>query len=538
MWSSDERKDSDETSLCMESVVHEVENVVHEVEYVAHEVEIVIDKALSDLFEDSDDDGEISSPKAEDTILREKSVSRPSKEKVDFIVLTIAFCTIFLSQNAMAPTLSVIAEDLGFSESARDLYLGAYLALALGVCSVPAAAALGFAADFCNRKRLMVAALLISAFCSFWNSGASTYSQIFLSRVLAGVAMGGALPVVFSLVGDLMPPEKRGSCSSALTAAMGAGVVFGQMFVGALAPSIGWRAPMCLLAFPNLLAAVTVLRVVKEPPRGSQEQQLKTMFESGMSYEEKMDWMAFWKVMNKPTNKILIWQGLPGSIPWGVICVFLNDFLSQEKGLSIEKATLVVGMFGVGAALGSISGGVWGQRIQNHSYLYLSLVMGISVIGGVIPLMYIINTDFSSTSFCTVTVCTLLSGFLASMNGANIRALLLNVNLPEARGTVMSVANLVSNFGRGIGPLLAYWLISLAGGRQGAINWALSFWGITGMILLAMAFTLEEDIHHVETQLEKIAIEASTHGLALTSIEREDIEAPDQILPMSIQRNE
>ena len=34
-------------------------------------------------------------------------------------------------------------------------------------------------------------------------------------------------------------------------------------------------------------------------------------------------------------------QGLPGSLPWGVLLTFLNDFLSQHKGMSIAQATLV-----------------------------------------------------------------------------------------------------------------------------------------------------------------------------------------------------
>jgi len=213
--------------------------------------------------------------------------------------------------------------------------------------------------------------------------------------------------------------------------------------------------------------------------------------------------------MNSPTNKILIWQGLPGSIPWGVICVFLNDFLSQEKGLTIEQATLVVGMFGFGAALGSVIGGVWGQRILRESYTQLALMMGLSVIGGVIPLLYMLNVDFQMTSFSLISLCTLTSGLLSSMNGANIRALLLNTNVPEARGVVMSAANLVANVGRGVGPLLVQTIMVWTGsGRQAAINWSMAFWGIGGCMLLTVSFTLEDDIRKVQAQLERVASRA------------------------------
>ena len=41
------------------------------------------------------------------------------------------------------------------------------------------------------------------------------------------------------------------------------------------------------------------------------------------------------------SNLAVVLQGLPGSLPWGVLITFLNDFLSQQKGLSVPQATLV-----------------------------------------------------------------------------------------------------------------------------------------------------------------------------------------------------
>ena len=50
-------------------------------------------------------------------------------------------------------------------------------------------------------------------------------------------------------------------------------------------------------------------------------------------------------------------QGFFANIPWGVMFVFLNDFLSQERGLSVPDATFIVAIFGVGGAVGGILGG-------------------------------------------------------------------------------------------------------------------------------------------------------------------------------------
>jgi translation initiation factor 4G len=57
------------------------------------------------------------------------------------------------------------------------------------------------------------------------------------------------------------------------------------------------------------------------------------------------------------SNGILLRQGLFTSLPWGIIFVFLNDYLSQEKGFSVPDATVMVMLFGIGCAIGGIFGG-------------------------------------------------------------------------------------------------------------------------------------------------------------------------------------
>ena len=34
-------------------------------------------------------------------------------------------------------------------------------------------------------------------------------------------------------------------------------------------------------------------------------------------------------------------QGVAGSLPWGVLLTFINDYLSQQQHLSVPQATLV-----------------------------------------------------------------------------------------------------------------------------------------------------------------------------------------------------
>lgn len=45
--------------------------------------------------------------------------------------------------------------------------------------------------------------------------------------------------------------------------------------------------------------------------------------------------------LRAPSNWLCICQGLPGSLPWGVVLTYLNDYLSQQRGFSVQVRFLV-----------------------------------------------------------------------------------------------------------------------------------------------------------------------------------------------------
>ena len=61
----------------------------------------------------------------------------------------------------------------------------------------------------------------------------------------------------------------------------------------------------------------------------------------GFVYDEKLDWGKLKRMVATPSNICVIMQGLPGSLPWGVLLTFLNDFLARDQHLSIGVATAV-----------------------------------------------------------------------------------------------------------------------------------------------------------------------------------------------------
>ena len=98
-----------------------------------------------------------------------------------------------------------------------------------------------------------------------------------------------------------------------------------------------------------------------------------------------------------------------------------------------------------------------------------------------------------------------LTGFTVTITSANVKAILLNVNGPETRGSVFSLYNLADDLGKGLGPAIIGLLIGLFG-RAMAFNVATMFWVFCGLALLWMARTFPRDEAALQARLRREAV--------------------------------
>jgi MFS family permease len=124
------------------------------------------------------------------------------------LILGLAFLAIWSPQNCMAPNLTQMATDFGFSDKERDFYLGANVALATGVLS--------FAHLRGDRHlgRCVQSEVSLLPDCGHgWiqcvaDGCQSNISRAILARLLNGSFMSGSVPVAFSLLGDLFDTHR------------------------------------------------------------------------------------------------------------------------------------------------------------------------------------------------------------------------------------------------------------------------------------------------------------------------------------------
>jgi MFS family permease len=438
------------------------------------------------------------------------------KELYAVILIAAINLFIFADQNLMAPNLTQIAHDFGFGAVERDVKLGGQISLVFWVLGALVTLGIGYFTDMISRKRLFVAVAIVGELPCLLSGFAETYTQLFWLRALTGIGIGGMIPITFSMIGDFFSHRNRAVAAAWITLVQGLGVAVGQLVAGFIGPEYGWRLPFIIVAAPSFLFILLFWFTVKEQPRGIAEESLKELIESGAVYTGRINFALYRSIFKIKTNLIVLLQGVPGCIPWGVFFVFLNDFYSQNKGFSVEMATLIVMMGGAATLVGSFAGGLIGNKIYNRNPRYLPLFTGLACIAGVIPMALLLNypsqIGVEHPSIIVPLLLAFATGFIVIIPAPNLKAITLNVNSPETRGSILSLGNLTDSLGQGFGPALIS-LFIIGFGRVAAFNIANVFWVACGLLQLLMIFTFPKDGQRLTALMKEKAKDMSAQEI-------------------------
>lgn len=116
--------------------------------------------------------------------------------------------------------------------------------------------------------------------------------------------------------------------------------------------------------------------------------------------------------------------------------------------------------------------------------------------------VYQSTTDIAE--IMTALIFAVIAGLIVPMVSANIRAILINTNLPENRGSVFAVFNLADDLGKGLGPFFVGLLVLIMPQTM-AYNVAVLFWLPCAFFWLLMAKTMLHDEGVVTETLRKRA---------------------------------
>lgn len=156
--------------------------------------------------------------------------------------------------------LPLLTKDFGLSGLEQGLFAASSLAgMAVGAFSW------GTVGDVLGRKRAFTVTLLIFALVTLVGAASPTFWFLLVTRFLAGIGLGGCVPVDYALVAEFTPSKVRGRVLAGLDVWWPIGATGCGLTAILVAPLGSWRVMLLAMVLPALLV-FWIRRSVPESP--------------------------------------------------------------------------------------------------------------------------------------------------------------------------------------------------------------------------------------------------------------------------------
>jgi MFS family permease len=375
-------------------------------------------------------------------------------------VMVFGWVANYMVRSGLSPVLIPIREEFGLTYAEAGLVGSALFYAYVGIL-FPA----GYIGDRLGRKIVLVT-------CTFWWAAASvltglanSFTTLFLSRFMTGIGQGSYFSNDRPIISAYTPREKAGLGQGISFIGLGTGMFLGYILAGLISSLLGWRYVFYLFSIPSLIAALLILKVIKEPTGRGQDTNLPRRTEVPLS-------IIF--------RKRDLWMLYIGGIP-GVYAVWMAGTwvpaMFRELGVeSLAISALFASLLGISAIPGlTITG-------------YLSDKLGKRKLGrkGLIAVEFFLMGFFmflmglavrQQWSALTGALIVFSFGFFVWGHWAAFYAIIADIVPKEVQGSCYGLTNSINFIGSLIAPPLTGWIKDVTSSFE---------WGcyLTGIIIL------------------------------------------------------
>ncbi|MHA2392747.1 MAG: MFS transporter [Promethearchaeota archaeon] len=447
------------------------------------------------------------------------------------LVMLLLFVSIACA-NMLIPSYTAIRDEFNIPEAliaipdAFFVLISAFFALLWG-----------YWADRIDRTKVLATGALSWTVGMLLTAFSNSYLMLVISRVLSGAGLGCVLPVGYSIISDAIPAEERSGWFGTLAILSSISNGAGQGLSSFLGPILSWRFPFLLLAVISVLV-IFILFFVKIPQRGASEDELLDLMELDLEYSYRISKEDLGVIVKKRTNLHLIIQGFFSIIPGTVLVYFMTSMLITDffdtihPDIQLQTATIFAGMIGIGYLLGnavfSRLGDILFRRNKKNRARLATICLILSIPFAIILLISLQPIDVSKLNvsyppvnqpiptdqlwsyiFRTIGgifiaypnyIIFFIFALMASMLGAgpvaNRNAVMIDVNMPEHKGTAASFFKLSEQISKGVTLLISYTLISILGSIFNMIFFTVFFWLPAAILWFLASRNVEKDMNY------------------------------------------
>lgn len=253
----------------------------------------------------------------------------------------------FLDRQLLAILAKPIQDALHVSDGQLGLIGGLYFALFYCFLAIP----VGWLADRGNRVKVLTLACALWSVATMACGLANSYPQLAVSRMTVGIGEAGGVPPSYALISDYFPRERRGTALGLYNLGPPIGAALGIAFGASIAAAFSWRLAFVLLGGVGLLAALALMLIVREPPRGG----LDATDADAVAKPPKAGFVETLKMFFSRPELVLasLGSGATQMVTYG-LGNFTTLFLMREKGMTLHDVALwyaLVVAFGMGGGI-------------------------------------------------------------------------------------------------------------------------------------------------------------------------------------------
>ncbi|TSB45443.1 MDR family MFS transporter [Alkalicoccobacillus porphyridii] len=383
-----------------------------------------------------------------------------------------------IDNTIVATAMGTIVSDLGSYEKFVWVTAGYMVAVMAGMPIY------GKLSDMYGRKRFFLFGLLAFLVGSVLCGTAQSMNQLITYRVIQGIGGGALMPIAFTIIFDIFPPEKRGKMTGLFGAVFGLSSVLGPLLGAFITDAFSWHwvffinLPIGAVAFFfilkhyqeerhatkqkidwlgafTLVTAVTGLMFALE--LGGKTFAWNSAFIISLFSLSGLAFVAFFFTERKATEPIISFWMFKNRLfatsqilaflyggTFVLLAVFIPIYVQAVYGGSATSAGFILMPMMLGSVAGSMVGGLLQTKIPFRS------LMAVSVISFFIG-MLLLSTMSVDTSRIAMSLYMTLAGFGVGFSFSLLPAASINNIEPRFRGSANSTNSFLRSFGMTVG---------------------------------------------------------------------------------------